>query len=92
MITDPTPSARSCQRGIFPAPRCTGTTTNGEANICSLAASCHGNQPDGKNLARPQRDQSLMQGSWQEFPGEGTAVTWGWEGKTGFICILILES
>lgn len=35
MITDLTPSAHSCQGGIFPAPRCTGTTAKGEANICS---------------------------------------------------------
>lgn len=26
MITDPTPSAHSCQRGIFPAPRHASTT------------------------------------------------------------------
>ena len=41
----------------------------GEANICSVQASCHGNQPDGKSPARPHagtvhaaRGWSLVQG------------------------------
>lgn len=67
----------------------------GEANICSVQASCHGNQPDGKSLVRPSTTTvhtglELGAGTMAgELPGERNAVVWGWEGKVGFICILI---
>lgn len=58
MITDPTPSARSCQHGIFPASLHAGTTATTitqpqRKQISSIPMSCHGNQPDGKSMVRP---------------------------------------
>lgn len=37
-----------------PARRHNGYPAKGEAKICSIQVSCHGNQPDGKSQARPR--------------------------------------
>lgn len=76
-----------------------GGPAKGETSICSIQVSWYGNQPDGKSLVRPHtrrahtaRDQSLVQGPrWRSCLERKGSGVWGWEGKAGFICILVFE-